>query len=443
MIRPTSLAGLFCPLLLWIITASGCFIEKRSAGTDRKLAQYAESSPYQNEKKYHSVRFEGLTRSEAAIRMIPYLRKYKNKRHNTFGLPAGYYNQCLTAATAPPIIADTAATVTIAFLGDIMWTGRPNRSLLSPDLHAFLARYDLVVGNLETPLDTLRRVKSLLPDYVRYNSSGNLMDAFSDSSGTKNMLSLVSLANNHALDMGGEGLLRTFQVLEARNIEYVGAHRKDPDDKGFRVTEMNGFRLGFCAATWGLNQLTPEDTALVHVHRASGMAPPGREPLDIGETREHLHKMQQEGVDIKIVLMHWGYEYEYFPDSLIRKLAHDLVLAGADLVIGHHPHVVQPVEVVYLNGYHGSFDDTTKACPKHLADREGKARKALICYSAGNFLSRMYTPGCQKGIVIPVKVYRNLETGFSDWSLSSPMQITNEVPLLPGKKHRVGLGSRD
>lgn len=443
MIRPTSLAGLFCLLLLWIATGSGCSIEQRSAGTNGELLQHAESISYQQEKNYHGVRFEGLKRSEAAMRMIPYLRKYKNKRHNTFGLPAGYYHQCLTAATAPPDIADTAATVTMAFLGDIMWTGRPHRSLLSPDLQIFLACHDLVIGNLETPLDTLRRVKSVLPDYIRYNSNGKLMDAFSDSSGTKNLLSVVSLANNHALDMGGEGLLRTFQVLEARNIEYVGAHRKDPDEKGYRVLKMNGFSLGFCAATWGLNQLTPKDTALVYVNRVGGIAPAGREPVNMDEIRDQLYRMEQEGVDLKIVLLHWGYEYEYFPDSLIRKLAIDLVLAGADLVIGHHPHVVQPIELVYLNGYTGTSDDTATSCPQRLSDPVRKARKALICYSAGNFLSRMYTSECQTGIVVPVTIYRNQQTGRADWSLLSPAQVTNKVPLLPGKKHRVGLGSRD
>ncbi|HRZ42275.1 MAG TPA: CapA family protein [Bacteroidales bacterium] len=441
--RPTFFAGLFYLLLLWVITGSGCLVEKHHAETRQEPSMHSDSDSIHRKKSYQSIRFEGLSRSEAARRLVPYLRKYRNKRPDPFCRDTLCYQQFQSASGSPDIIADTTVKVSIAFLGDIMWTGTPHPSLLSPELQAFLSRHDLVVGNLETPLDTLRRVKSLLPDHMRYNSSGKLSDAFWDVAGNRNMLTLVSLANNHALDMGGAGLLRTFQVLEARNIAYVGACRKDSAGIDYQILERNGFRLGFCAATWGLNQLFARDTILVQVHRVGGIAPPGEGPLDISETREQLHRMEQEGVDLKIVLMHWGYEYEYYPDSLICRMAVELVQAGADLVIGHHPHVVQPFEVVYLNGYPGFGSDSSAPCPRRLTDPRGIPRKALICYSLGNFLSRMYTPACQTGVVVPVTIRRDPKTGRADWSLSPARKVNNKVPILPGKKHQVKLSLRD
>ena len=191
------------------------------------------------------------------------------------------------------------------------------------------------------------------PDYAPYEllippeSSETLRSAGFD---------LLSLANNHTLDAGVPGLLETSSRLKASGIEPLGV---DPDPT---IHKANGLRIAFMA----LNLV------------------PGGIDSDIGEA-EDMMRAARALADVVIVSVHWGLEYHLEPSLAQERMAHQLSQAGADLVLGHHPHVVQPLEIV----------------------RQGEAdsqRDTLVAYSLGNFVFDQFDERTRQGLALRVFV---------------------------------------
>ncbi len=137
--------------------------------------------------------------------------------------------------------------------------------------------------------------------------------------------------------------------------------------------------------------------------------------------------MSRDSIDIKILSLHWGYEYELYPDPAIIKMARMLASKGADIIIGSHPHVIQPNEICLINGYHEllspALEDTTGYCI--LSDSAGIPRKSLIIYSPGNFSTAMYTSLCRLGAINSVNLFVNPVTGRIDWTVPEIRYVYN------------------
>ena len=145
---------------------------------------------------------------------------------------------------------------------------------------------------------------------------------------------LVTLANNHSLDFGREALTDTLDALKEREILYTGAGRNAAEAAEPVILELKGKRIGFL----GASRVAPEITW------SAGTERPG---LLLAYDPERLLKTvakMQELCDYTVVYMHWGVEREEEPKEYVRELAHQIVEAGADLVIGAHPHVLQGTE---------------------------------------------------------------------------------------------------
>jgi poly-gamma-glutamate synthesis protein (capsule biosynthesis protein) len=211
---------------------------------------------------------------------------------------------------------------------------------------AELMRSDLVVGNLETPL--VRTLPASSPVGTRYGFGA-------DAALARHLLPAgfhaLGLANNHAYDMLAAGLAETPAILTELGIVPLGAAGGDDDGSLVRVEtiEREGWRVAFLAVTTQTNVAPP----------------PGLPPLPLLPTVEleaalmPLVEDARVAHDLVVVLVHWGTEYADEPDWVQQQAARALVEAGADLVIGHHPHVLQGIE------------------------RHGHG---LIAYSLGNFL---------------------------------------------------------
>ena len=142
----------------------------------------------------------------------------------------------------------------------------------------------------------------------------------------------VSLANNHTMDGGEDGLSRLFSALDELQIIQVGAGTDLAAATQLRVLSEAGKRVGLLAFGWGV-----EDC----IAATSGRA--GVAPLDDKLVLKTI-RQSRPLVDCLVVCFHWGYEYELLPLPVHRQLAHAAIEAGADLIIGHHPHVIQAVE---------------------------------------------------------------------------------------------------
>jgi len=240
---------------------------------------------------------------------------------------------------------------------------------------------DWVIGNLETPIagQDLKYT-----GYPRFNAPYALAEALVDAG-----VQLVSTANNHAMDRGFPGVQRTLANIRKAGLVPVGTSSSAADHKQMVVEERNGIRMGFLAYTYGTNGIpVPADKAYaINI-------------IDIDVIKKEIKRLRQANVDVVTVSLHFGVEYQRLPNDYQTMLAHELVKAGADLILGSHPHVVQPYEEISVSPTE-SFD--------------GNARKGVVIYSLGNFISNQTGNWKDVGLIFGVHL---VKTRFPDGSHS-------------------------
>lgn len=147
---------------------------------------------------------------------------------------------------------------------------------------------------------------------------------------------VVSLANNHVADFGAQGVLDTMASLDAAGIAHCGAGPSDTVARRPAVVQVDGLRIGFLSVMQRYNMYIADD---VYARRGQ----PGPARLRMSRLGPDIARLRPQ-VDLCVVLVHWGRNYRD-TTSLQHRLAEQITAAGPDLVIGHHPHVAQPVEV--------------------------------------------------------------------------------------------------
>jgi hypothetical protein len=363
-------------------------------------------------KNYEATRMEGLPLKTGLKYGLPYIRKYWSKSYESHGLGNIPY---FPDEPMKFNLADTN-TLQIAFVGDIMWMRGKQKDLVSKDVKYFLGSNNLVFGNLETPISSKHPVKKFFSDYVSYNDDTSLIQSFFKDSQLC-IFNGLSLANNHAMDIGLDGLATTFEHLKAKGIVTMGA------SAGLALPlyerfHSKGLSVGIHAAAWGLNNPELMNKEGLSFHHVKSLSYPFTYDTSTQVPIKALAKMEQDSIDLKIVFMHWGFEFEFYPDSMIQNFAKKLSDAGADIIVGAHPHVIQPV--VYLSRAHQNKPPT------------------LVYYSLGNFCSQMYTTACKTGMIAHVAVNRN---GMNQLSASAlkPVFIYTQKRGWTAKKTKLHL----
>ncbi len=271
---------------------------------------------------------------------------------------------------APPAPAASSvkavAEVTVAAVGDVIMHGavkdaaadhrKPDNDdgfgwLWAP-VADLLGSADVAFANLETPIAPASGQGSR--SFV-FNAPPAMVRALGRAG-----IRLVSVANNHMFDQGRAGFEETLQQLEAARMPYVGAGETGRE-AGPRLVQANGLRIAFLAYSRFFNQSGNECPSAQALRgrrcvRAS-LLDPDRAVSDVQAAAREA--------DAVVVSLHWGDEYQAQPREADVALARRLVDAGALIVLGHHPHVLQPVEL--------------------LPAADG--RTALVAYSLGNFVS--------------------------------------------------------
>jgi hypothetical protein len=227
---------------------------------------------------------------------------------------------------------------------------------------------DVAVVNLETPVtDNPKAVTRPL----LFNAPPAMVRALA-AAGVR----VVSTGNNHARDQHLKGMLETLRHLDDAGIRHVGTGASLEAAWEPVVMEVKGVRLGFLSFARLLNGFAnPEDLEQPHVAYVPYPTSRIQNGLKVEETVERVRQAAAL-CDVLVVLVHWGTEYSAEPVPEDKKLAQAMIDAGAGAVIGHHPHVLQPVETY-----------TTAA-----------GRKGLIAYSLGNLIANQgrhypYKPG--------------------------------------------------
>jgi poly-gamma-glutamate capsule biosynthesis protein CapA/YwtB (metallophosphatase superfamily) len=187
----------------------------------------------------------------------------------------------------------------------------------------FMREKDLVLVNLETPLIRHPRAQGLHISDPRY------AQAMKDAG-----ISIVSLANNHIFDAGEIGFLHTLDHLKDAGVSYVGAGRDFEDARLGKLFQLNGMKLIFLSYTNFCNKGFASIAAEY----------PGTLPLDRELIVEDI-KVARKKADFVFVSLHWGIEDQPNVDPKQIEIAHSLIDAGADVIIGHHPHVPHGIEI--------------------------------------------------------------------------------------------------
>jgi len=335
---------------------------------------------------YARFRAEGMPFSEAFWQGFKYIAKYRNKRLSAPVEEVRYFDsqrKLLRFLAAEPVDSADKLSINLAMVGDIMWVRDQWDTFVSKEMLDSMNRFDVVLGNLETIISPNFKVPSFLPDYMKFNSHPALLQSFRRYTGG-NIFTALSIANNHTMDYSDQGILDTIQFLDGNRILHSGVS-KDKAGKRYTTFVRNGIKFGFYAATFGLNDQNEEKRTKLSLNMLPGLAPETETAVDIFQIKEALAAMAEEGVDFKIVSLHWGFEYEFYPSPKTMQVGREIVAAGADVIMGSHPHVQQPSEICYVNGYekrHGRLKDQFPSMVDStgcvLKDARGGARKALI-----------------------------------------------------------------
>jgi poly-gamma-glutamate synthesis protein (capsule biosynthesis protein) len=382
---------------------------------------------------WQRLRVEGLSFRQAILNSVSYFRKSIYKK---FSAPAEELRHFaaqrelfrhLRNSPPPP------GSARVALVGDIMWLRDGWDAFLDSGVRDHLNAHDVVLGNLESPVSPRFKVPSFFPDYMTYNSHPNLVRAFRRPDG-RSTFSALSVANNHALDRGELGARDTQDLLGEVGVAHSGVvfHR---DARPYAVFEAGGLRYGFHAAAWGLNSFVPPDPN-VHMHALPAGVFAGDTAIDLPEIRRVLAHMAADGCDVRVVSLHWGYEFEYYPDPAVMRVAREVVRAGADIVLGTHPHVQQPCEALFVNGYEARLPEPVRQLAADATlTADGPPRKALVAYSMGNFATTMFTFACKVGWVLSLRAFRDPATGRADWLPDGSAFVVN-VPRFGRRRSR-------
>lgn len=236
---------------------------------------------------------------------------------------------------------------------------------------------DLMIGNLEM---TLSGEELGYSGYPYFNAPDSILPAIKDAG-----FDVLLNSNNHIMDRRQQGLRSTIQAIDEVGLLHTGAWTNPDDFNTPFIVDVQGIRVGIVSATYSVNGLeryfTEEEKSYMVCY------------IDPVVMAERIKKTRDAGAEVIVVCPHWGDEYVKLPNRMIRETAQDYIRAGADIIFGHHPHVLQPVDEVEV-----------------LLD-DGSQRKGLVFYSLGNFISNQYGVSKEAGAIAYVRVHKDGLTG--------------------------------
>lgn len=319
--------------------------------------------------------------------------------------------------------------VRLALTGDLMWIRDSWGTFLDDKTRDYLESFDAVVGNLETVVSQNIPVNEFWPDLFFFNSDPRLVTSFRHRNSGNSLFGALSFANNHTLDHGDAAALDTIRFLDEQGIPHSGV-RENKNEKLWVEFTRGGIRFGFYAATFGFNDKGLETKTKLKINLLPGLLPEyaGLEP-NSSEIRSVLQEMEQSGIDVKIISLHWGHEFEFYPSPKAMRFARDVAAAGADVILGGHPHVQQPDEVLFVNGFGREY-----FCPdSSRIQGAGRPRKVFVNYCSGNLASAMYTFFCRVAPIKGLSFFRT-ESGSVDWTAPEIRLFYNSRRDAKGKR---------
>ena len=334
----------------------------------------------------------------AIILLIQYLidkknniNVYSNNVENTSKNQSLYTSENLDSSTNENSVSTTSErqkdiTFNMAVTGDIMChntmfkdaynssSKKYDFSYFFDDIKSYLEDADITIGNLET---TFAGPKIGYSGYPTFNTPESL------ATNLKNVgFDVVSTANNHCIDKGYSGLVSTIKYLDDAGIAHTGTFTSKEEQQKILVKNVNGVSIAFLSFTYGTNGIP---------------IPKGKEYsvnlIDKDLIKEQLNLAKEQNPDIICVSMHWGLEYHTKQNNEQKDLADFLFKNGADIILGNHPHVLEPMEKRTIK-----LDD-------------GTTKEGFVVYSLGNFMADQSYQYTRDSAILNLQITKNGETG--------------------------------
>lgn len=329
-----------------------------------------------------------------------------------------------TGPTDPPPVTQIGSA-TVGATGDLVMhmpcvepalnttTGVYNFEHYFKYMKDYVKAVDYAVTNLETTLAGADYVHS--NGKVGYNGypSFNCPDEIVTSVQAVGF-DMMLTANNHTYDTLNKGFHRTQQVLKDAGIDYTGTV-SSADDANYLVRDINGVKIGMICYTFETNPdrdkvalnwgapLKDSDAPLINTFFVDDLAP------FYDEMEDNVAAMKADGAEAIVLFIHWGAEYKLSPNSSQKNIAQEMCDRGVDVIVGSHPHVIQPVDLL-----------TSKTDPDH---------KTVCLYSTGNCLSNQ-----RLGLISSINTAHTEDGVFFSFSFAKYSDGTvrlEDVQLLP------------
>lgn len=287
------------------------------------------------------------------------------------------------APTPTPVPALRSARIRAA--GDLMVHQRQlNMALQEDGSYDFHPQYALIadslsnadytIANLETTVG--RQGNAAYSGYPMFNSPEAVLEAVRDAG-----VDFLTLANNHILDRRVEGLWTTVKNVDRYGFDHGGAYRSWREKQRPVVADVNGIRVGMLCYTQMTNGMEKGVKREALAYSVSY--------LKDADFDGDVRRLREAGAEVVVAMCHWGEEYRREPEASTVALAEAMVAAGVDVVVGSHPHMVQPVAFVEAGG-----------------------RRGLVAYSLGNLISNQGKQYTDSGMLLEYTLREREDGGF-------------------------------
>jgi poly-gamma-glutamate synthesis protein (capsule biosynthesis protein) len=283
--------------------------------------------------------------------------------------------------------------ISISTVGDLMNApGIVNsKNKFYENVNDLIFNKDVSIGNLESTL-TSKGIDSTEYKHGQQPLINATMEEYNALKGYKNQkFDILMLANNHIIDRGMDGFSTTIQTLEDDGIEYFGINLNKEDENKAFIYEANGIRLGIIGFTYSVNNRDFPDgkdflVNYVPFHQL------GEKP-DLDAIKTQIDYCREEKCDMVLLFLHWGIEYELYPRPYQIEIAHELAEYGADMIISHHAHIIQPYELFQ------SHRDNNRVVP--------------IFYGLGNLSATKSNPHITLSLILNFEILKGQLEGSS------------------------------
>lgn len=252
-------------------------------------------------------------------------------------------------------------------------TGIYDFSYMFKYVEKYFADSTIVIGNCESPMAGRERGYS---GYPTFNSPEHLAIDLAELG-----VDIMTTSNNHTLDKGFSGLSSTLDFLDDAGIQHAGTSRNQDEQKSILFCDLNGIQTAFLSYTYGTN----------------GIPVPKEKEFCVNLIDEELilrqiNQAKSEGAELIVASMHWGIEYQTTQNAEQERLAEFLIKNDVQIILGCHPHVLQPMKMVNVQ-----TDDGEK--------------QGLVLFSQGNFFSNQRDINTRNTAIFDIEVKKDRDTG--------------------------------